>query len=95
MKFWTLARQYICAAFLDLTTASWRIKELNVSSGVLIYLNGRTHCVKRSNQFSDWQPMLGGIPQGSSLRPLLFLICMNQLPLQVTDGLLVQYAGLQ
>ena len=33
--------------------------------------------------------MLGCIPQGSSLGPLLFL---NRLPLQVTDGLLVQYA---
>jgi len=36
--------------------------------------------------------MLGGIPLESSPGPLLFLIYMNMLPLQVTSGLLVQYA---
>ena len=95
----------VCAAFLDLKkafdssdhcTLLQRIGNLGVVGSVLRwfknYLSGRVHRVKLHNQFSEWREMKGGILQGSALGPLLFVIYMNNLPLQITDGLLVQYA---
>ena len=70
-----------------------RLYDVNVSPAVLRwfqnYLIGRLHRVERLGQYSDWRIMKGGIPQGSTLGPLLFLIYMNSLPPQISQGLLL------
>lgn len=98
-------KESVCVAFLDLRKAFdsldhcmllHQLSNLGVSNAVLRwfqdYLSDRTHRVKCHHQYSAWALMKGGIPQGSALRPLLFLIYMNTLPSVISDALLLQYA---
>ena len=47
------------------------------------YLQNREQRVVLNGKTSEWRKINSGVPQGSVLRPLLFLICINYLP----DGL--------
>ena len=73
-----------------------KLFQLNIGPAVLKwfqnYLSDRSHRVKGVDNFSEWRTMKGGIPQGSALGPLLYLVYVNDLPSQAFGGILLQYA---
>ena len=65
----------------------YKLKSFGISGNLLNlikhYLTDRSQRVLLNGQCSNWQPILAGVPQGSILGPLFFLMYINDLP----DGL--------
>ena len=52
----------------------------NVHGWLKCFLTGRTQCVRVGNMVSTFADVVSGIPQGTILGPLLFLLYVNELP---------------
>ncbi len=56
------------------------------------YLSGRSQCVCVEGSKSTVLPVLSGVPQGSVLGPLLFLVFVNDLPDMVKESVFYMFA---
>ena len=56
------------------------------------YLSGRVQCTIANSTTSDWLPVTHGVPQGSILGPLMFLLYINDLSNTVSTSKSILFA---
>ena len=74
----------------------FKLKSMGISENLGLwfesYLSNHQQCVKINNKYSYLLPVLSGIPQGSILGPLLFLVFVNDIPDYISNSVLYLFA---
>lgn len=73
-----------------------KLRSMGIAGDILnwikSFLTGRSQCVKVDGETSKWKPVLSGVPQGSVIGPLLFVIFINDMPDEVKHSVCKLFA---